>query len=85
MQTLPSSGELIKPGFLIKTLALLIWRARDYTLCFLIHFKIKASMAGEDGEGLLSEGVIQSGNVSRLVLVDHYLLRRLTGRDYPDQ
>ena len=41
------------------------------------------SMAGEDGEGVLSEGAVQSSNVSRSLLVDPYLLRRLRG--YLDQ
>ena len=40
VQTLPSSGERIKLDFLIKTLDLLIWRERDYKLCFPIHFEI---------------------------------------------
>jgi hypothetical protein len=34
---------------------------------------------------VLSEGAVQSSNVSCPLLVDSYLLRRLTGRDYPGQ
>jgi hypothetical protein len=35
--------------------------------------------------GVLSEGAVQSSNVSFPLLVDHYLLRRLTGQGYPDR
>ena len=40
VQRLLSYGKLIKLIFLIEPLDLLIWRERDYKLCFLIHFKI---------------------------------------------
>jgi hypothetical protein len=39
-------------------------------------------VTGVDGR---MAGIVQSGNVSHPLLADHYLLRRLTRRDYPDR